>query len=828
MANGNSHIDKRKNYRYPAAFSRLALESDTDYADSRKYNRYSSRFTIAIVLIYMMMTVGYHLIFEPNEIFWVIRLVLVALLFFAALVMFRLNAKRKLSRTHTAWILPTLMMFIQVGFTIIVPRDSTFFWFLLGSSLMCLSYLDKKALLAYLTISTGTVAIVIYGAGVPVLGKGYDTVIHTSQFLAFSFANILLYIVCLFSIGEIKQYKATGRMYNTFLQMTPSYMVVINSRARVTYISESMAEWFGVHAKYALDIPLLDLCTSFELKMLFQDIIASGTNIEKNFELVIDGRNSWLMIRSARLSDDSIARMFEITDITPIMEAKNEAEAATKAKSDFLAHMSHEIRTPMNAIIGMMELIMLKPLDSDQLSHALSVKGASMSLLNIINDILDLSKIDSQKMDIISEPFDFSSLINDTINMVNIKASSAGIALITDISKDIPPMINGDVLRIKQVLVNLFNNAVKFTKEGYISLSAASEIMDDGRLKLNFSVKDTGIGIKKEDMKKMFGEFQQFDTRKNRHTMGTGLGLSITRRFIELMGGRISVESVYGKGSTFSFYVICEGNHEGTLVSLPDPSRYRVLLYEPSRYHARAARAQFDNLAVYCRIVNTEADFKKTLTDGAYGNFTHVFFDKSAEWIIETSAVSRDIRFILVKEVNDIGSAAYPVSFINRPMLIINVARILSGDSLLDIGAQNYDNIKLGAFKTKDVKILLVDDQPANLIVAEGMLRQYGILVSTAAGGRESIDKAGTDDFDIIFMDHMMPEIDGIEAAKVIRGMGGHLASVPIIALSANAVSGAKEKFLDAGMNDFLSKPIIVNDLHRMLLKYIPKEKMIH
>jgi len=480
----------------------------------------------------------------------------------------------------------------------------------------------------------------------------------------------------------------------------------------------------------------------------------------------------------------------------------------------------------MNAIIGMMELIMLKPLESEQLSHAISVKGASLSLLNIINDILDLSKIDSQKMEIINEPFDFASLINDTINMINIKASDAGIPFTTNISKDIPAVVTGDVLRIKQVLINLFNNSVKFTKEGYISLGASSEILDNGKLKLSFSVKDTGIGIKKEDMKKLFGEFQQLDLQKNRGLTGTGLGLSITRRFIELMGGRISADSVYGKGSTFSFYVICESHGNGTIASLSDPSRYNVLLLEPNNYYAETAKEMFESLEVSYLIVNNQFDFKNKLFGGG---FTHVFFDALSEQIVESYSDRDKIQLTLVKNVNDIGSAKYPVNFLNRPMLIVNIARILEGNIPLDAVEKHHDEVKLGAFKVKNVKALLVDDHPANLIVAEGMLRQYGINVSTACGGQEAIDSvSAADDYDIIFMDHMMPDIDGIEATKIIRGMGGYLADIKIIALSANAVTGAKEMFIEAGMNDFLSKPIIINDLHRMLLRHVPEEKILH
>jgi CheY-like chemotaxis protein len=223
-------------------------------------------------------------------------------------------------------------------------------------------------------------------------------------------------------------------------------------------------------------------------------------------------------------------------------------------------------------------------------------------------------------------------------------------------------------------------------------------------------------------------------------------------------------------------------------------------------------------------IVNNENTLREVLSDGG---FTHIFFDKWSESVVESFAKKSDAMFILVKEVNDIGSAAYPINTIIRPLYIVNLVRILGGNTLSMEDSELYREIKLGEFKTTGVHVLLVDDHPANLIVAEGMLRQYGITVSTVASGREAIEIVKKKEFDIVFMDHMMPEMDGIEATKLIRGMKGRFAEMPIIALSANAVSGARETFIEAGMNEFLSKPIIINDLHRLLLEYIQHEKVL-
>ncbi|MCL2049574.1 MAG: ATP-binding protein [Defluviitaleaceae bacterium] len=790
-------------------------------------NRYARRATYVVAGCYFATTVSVNIFFNAHLSYWYWRVIFGLLLFFAIDTLFTLNANGRLSRQHTAWLLPTFMMGLQVAYAIISRGDVLHFWYLLAGAFMCVSYVNKRALLVYILLCVFVSGIVIYGFYIPLLGVEITPSRHFVQLAVFFIICVFLYAICMLSTERFKRHEKTSKTFATFLQMTPDFIVVINSRARVTYISSAMIEWLGLLSfRHARNQALLDLCDSFELKMMFQEIIESGENVEQNYEMKLNGTKRWLMVRSAQLSSQHISRIFEIADITPIMEAKIEAEMATKAKSDFLAKMSHEIRTPMNSIIGMLELIMLKPLDSEQLSHAISIKAASKSLLNIINDILDLSKIDSEKMEIFSEEFDVSSLINDTVNLINIKASDAGLQFTTSISKDIPALIVGDILRIKQVLINLFNNAVKFTNEGYISLGAYSEVLDNGKLKLHFIVKDTGIGIKEEDMKKMFVEFQQFDTHTNRNHTGTGLGLAISRRFIELMNGRISVESVYGKGSTFSFYVVCKGHSADIIAPLDNPAGYNVLLFEPNKYQSDAAETMFRSLGIKYTIVTDMPSFEERLGE----SFTHVLFDSSAESVVEQSG--KDSRmFTLVKDVSTVGSASYPVNFINRPMLITNITRILKGYHSSETVDKHHDEVKLGEFKVKDVRVLVVDDHPSNLIVAEGMLRQYGIDVQTADGGQRAIDIVSSqkEPYDIIFMDHMMPDVDGIEATRAIRKMeaDGVLKDINIVALSANAVTGAKEMFLDAGMDDFISKPIIIGDLHRILLKFIPAEKIM-
>jgi signal transduction histidine kinase/CheY-like chemotaxis protein len=723
-----------------------------------------------------------------------------------------------------SFLLPFFAVIVELALALILGGNRIFIMLLLCWAVISFSYIRPTGLLIYLGLSDIVLIPIIFIFRINLLGPDFPP---DQAITGLTIHNIIIFF--LYAISRLLQKRfleieETKHTFETVLRTTPNYMLITNENAEVRYISDSLAEWLNfANKEYAIGRPLLDLFRSGRMKRTFQEVMEHSGYVTKDFETTMDGKNYWFMLRSTLLGEKSPARLFEWIDISSIMQAKNEAESAARAKSDFLANISHEIRTPMNAIIGMTDLMLSNPLETEQAARADTIKGAAFSLLNIINDILDFSKIDARKMEIFPRPFDFASFINDTVNMVNLKAAAAGLAFTTAISKDIPPLINADEIRLKQCLVNILGNAVKFTSKGYIHLVIWPEFLDNGDLKLHFSVKDTGRGIKQEDMGKLFTEFQQVDTRKNRNIIGTGLGLAITNRLVELMGGGINVESVYGEGSTFSFYVICPGPHEGKLVGLDHPEKLRVLCYEPVACNARAFRNMLESLEVDGEVCG-EIDRARALLKG--GGFTHVFLDGSGKEELAEFYGNSAVNFTLLKEVPEKFDSLI-LNSLSRPVLINTLADVLNGKK--DYQKRRAENSKGAAvsFAVRDARMLIVDDNPVNLVVVRGLLSRYGIATDTAGGGEDAVNLVQRNGYDIVFMDHMMPGMDGLDATKIIRNLGGRFKGIIIIALTANAVSGVREQFLEAGMNDFLAKPIIISELQDILRKYLPAEKII-
>ena len=514
-----------------------------------------------------------------------------------------------------------------------------------------------------------------------------------------------------------------------------------------------------------------------------------------------------------------------------LAEAVEEAEAANSSKSNFLANMSHEIRTPMNAIVGMTELILREPDISETVQeNCFNIQNSGRSLLSIINDILDFSKIESGKMELIEESFNIASTLNDVINMAITRKGDKKLEIIVHADPDIPIGLIGDEIRIRQVIINLVTNAIKYTREGCVSIRVSQTKHDYG-INLSVSVSDTGIGITEQNLEKLFSSFQQVDTKKNRSVEGTGLGLAISKRLITKMGGFINVASEYGKGSEFRFVIPLKVSDAASFVKIENADKIHAAGYiDFTKYtHPRIADEYRLLISELSQTLHTDIKLYDTMDElkeaAKQTKFTHLFAPR--EHYIEhsdffLSQASKSEVIVIQDRLNAV-DLPKSVKCMYKPFYILSVGAIFNNESVAtNLGERRSSTTRFSAPKAR---VLIVDDNPINLKVAAGLMRPYHMQVITADCAKTAFSLLRSKDFHLVFMDHMMPEIDGVEATQSIRSMeGDYYKKLPIIALTANAVNGARETFLEAGMNDFIAKPIELTALDRVLKTWLPKE----
>lgn len=398
--------------------------------------------------------------------------------------------------------------------------------------------------------------------------------------------------------------------------------------------------------------------------------------------------------------------------IAAVEEQNQKLTDINKAKSVFISNMSHEIRTPINAVLGMNEMILRETTDETIREYAYNIKSAGKMLLSIINDILDYSKIEAGKMEILPANFRLGYMLDDINRLIAVKVQEKGLNFIADISPVLPSMVYGDELRIKQVLINILTNAVKYTPKGSVTFSVSCNYVAEHTVELNVSVSDTGIGMKPEEMGKLFSDFQRLDEKRNRNIEGTGLGMSIVVRLLEQMGSRLQVESVYGEGSVFSFTLTLP-------VADATPVGNINVLHEQRMQEERTVRKTY----------------------------------------------------------------------------------------------------------AKDARILAVDDNQVNLAVLEGLLKTSGVHLDCAISGKRALKMLGAKHYDLVLLDHLMPEMDGLETLGHIRDMGGNYVTLPVIALTANVSGDSRQRYMQAGFSDFLEKPILFSELERVLETYLPEHE---
>ena len=514
-------------------------------------------------------------------------------------------------------------------------------------------------------------------------------------------------------------------------------------------------------------------------------------------------------------------------------QTRIEADMMERSKDVFLMNMSHEIRTPMNAIMSAGELITARSISADTRQNVQHIMNACRALLSTIDDLLIFSKVENKRILLAESPYELKPLLDDIINMISVRLMNTDVKLYTYIDPNVPRVLFGDMIRLRQVFINLLNNAVKYTSKGHILLRVRMSELGHDRVTLHVDVEDTGIGIKEEMLPTLFDDYVRVADNMNESLKreGTGLGLSIVKAIIREFSGTIDVRSEYNKGSVFTFEVPQKVVDHTPIARVIDHDDIGVMIYDDDRESVRELEFALKDLKIRYVTVD-DRDCLNELIENNVSEYTHIFVStENSEKVSDILSHYREMVSVVMRDVGDTESET-GCDKITKPMSSINVAEyfdesepgVAETEEELDEEITNNLNRPL----VNEARAIVVDDNMTNLIVADKLLRNLGFDVVTADSGSAALGLISNMQFDIIFIDYMMTGMDGVDTLRAIRRMPKDwVADVPCIVLTADAHDGAKQMLLNAGFDDYLSKPIDVSELEYMIDRYVDKRKLI-
>ena len=513
-----------------------------------------------------------------------------------------------------------------------------------------------------------------------------------------------------------------------------------------------------------------------------------------------------------------------------VLVLEDQAQREQKIKDDFVANTSHELRTPVNTISGMCEILLQKILPDDVHRGVLDIQMTGVELQNIITDIMDYSALEADTLELSPREYNITSTLNDVMNMTVFENRDKQLEIIFDCDPNIPCLLEGDEHQLRRVLNDLISNAIKFTSEGGVTVRITHRKEEYG-INLIVSVKDTGVGMNLDEQEHILRGFYQTDSDRNRRSAGMGLGLTISSALIKKMGGFLTIKSKEGKGSEFAFAVPQKVVNSQPCISLLHPGSISLLWYYNTQSTVPSMRDAFvshirhfsDYFGLFSQQAVSLEECKRRVSQGSG---IHLILGQK-EYLEDKNyfdALSDTVPIILIADHNEVISSAPRIHVLHKPYNAIMLAEILNGREQT-ISSRKKEQKR---FIAPTARILVVDDNLMNLKVVEGLLRKYRIKIVTASSGEEALSLIESKDYDFVFMDHMMPGMDGVECFHRIRDKQGHYyAHVPVIALTANAIAGSREMFLEEGFSEFIAKPIDTAMLNEMLRQFIPLEKQI-